>query len=353
MWAAEANGDIGFRFTLQGELDDDKEEHDPDLQLRDFNLETSLNPSTSTPCMTDAGKSLISNLQVQKPNRGGEEETEVFENESVDDNQNRSHANNCRSAIDREEQVECDRRGQEMTKKDHELQNKHSKSSTCKNCGTGSQTCTCLVKNGDAKYQCPNCDFDTKYRQNLYRHMAAEKIHLDKGRNRACNRLSRIRQNSSIIRQNSSRIRQNSSRKRLQSTRVLLGKDQKNSLRSCGSCDFKTSKLRNLKRHILLTHFNKEEYLEKYCNYRKGKYMKSGQTCHKCGKKWRNASQLWMHMCAQHGVVSKGDLLKKIVLGLKKKSSKSASRDKDFKESKGLEDDTGSTSLTGAPSSEV
>ena len=343
MWAAEANGDIGFRFTLQGELDDDKEEHDPDLQLRDFNLETSLNPSTSTPCMTDAGRSLISNLQVQKPNRGGEEETEVFENESVDENQNRSHANNRRSAIDRKEQVECDRRGQEMTKKDHDLQNKQSKSSTCKNCGIGPQTCTCLVKNGDAKYQCPNCDFDTKYRQNLYRHMAA-----DKARNGTCNRLSRIRQV-----QNSSRIRQNSSRKRVQSTRVLLGKDQKNSLRSCGSCDFKTSKLRNLKRHILLTHFNKEEYLEKYCNYRKGKYMKSGQTCHKCGKKWRNASQLWMHMCSQHGVVSKEDLIKKIVLGLKKRSSKSASREKGFKESKGLEDDTGSTSLTGAPSSEV
>ena len=344
MWAAEANGDIGFRFTLQGELDDDKEEHDPDLQLRDFNLATSLNPSTSTSCMTDTGKSLKSNLQVQKPNRGGEEEeTEVFENESVDENQNRSHANNRRSAIDRKEQVECDRRGQEMTKKDHDLQNKQSKSSTCKNCGTGSQTCTCLVKNGDAKYQCPNCDFDTKYRQNLYRHMAA-----DKSRNGACNRLSRIRQM-----QNSSRIRQNSSRKRLQSTRVLLGKDQKNSLRSCGSCDFKTSKLRNLKRHILLTHFNKEEYLEKYCNYRKGRYTKRGQTCHKCGKKWRNASQLWMHMCSQHGVVSKEDLIKKIVLGLKKKSSKSASRDKDFKESKGLEDDAGSTSLTGAPSSEV
>ena len=92
---------------------------------------------------------------------------------------------------------------------------------------------------------------------------------------------------------------------------------------SCGSCDFKTLKLKNLRRHILLNHSKKEDFLGRYYkNYKRGKHLQGEHTClnEKCGKKFKRMSNLWLHMCYQHAIVAK-DLVSQAALGVRRKSS--------------------------------
>lgn len=113
---------------------------------------------------------------------------------------------------------------------------------------------------------------------------------------------------------------------------------------SCGSCDFKTLKLKNLRRHILLNHSKKEDFLGRYYkNYKRGKHLQGEHTClnEKCGKKFKRMSNLWLHMCYQHAIVAK-DLVSQAALGVRRKSSNTTLPEKT--DSPVSRTDTGNTS---------
>ena len=86
-------------------------------------------------------------------------------------------------------------------------------------------------------------------------------------------------------------------------------------LTSCGSCNFKTSTHPKLIRHIQLMHCKKESYFQA----REDEFRDTTCNHANCGKSFKNWSDLWVHLCNQHHVISK-DVVRDAALGIKERS---------------------------------
>ena len=86
-------------------------------------------------------------------------------------------------------------------------------------------------------------------------------------------------------------------------------------LTSCGSCNFKTSTHPKLIRHIQLMHCKKESYFQA----REDEFRDTTCNHANCGKRFKNWSDLWVHLCNQHHVISK-DVVRDAALGIKERS---------------------------------
>jgi len=86
-------------------------------------------------------------------------------------------------------------------------------------------------------------------------------------------------------------------------------------LTSCGSCNFKTSTHPKLIRHIQLMHCKKESYFQA----REDEFRETTCNHANCGKRFKNWSDLWVHLCNQHHVISK-DVVRDAALGIKERS---------------------------------
>ena len=271
LWAADANKDIGFNFSLR-ELPNCNEENrdDVELQFRDFNL-ANFNQSSAaaTTCALNAEESIFT-PESQQPNPGSLD-TEIKDPVVMIGSGGETQGFVPRRR--RNEKMKCDECSWEGTRGAYggHIRKVHGKKPNLTRCEKCGLKCYSLWL---VSHKCPD----------------------------KC-------------------------RKQYQ-TKRSKGDDRKGARRygggTCGTCGFKTSDLRS---HVLLRHSNKEQYLEEHYNHTN----KDGYNCHSCGKHFPAKNSLWKHVSRMHGVVTI-DEIRKVAMGKNVVEDKSLEKDQTMTE---------------------
>ena len=250
MWSADANKDIGFKFSLREELTNEKEKEDRDLQLRDFNIANFNQSSASTTCPLNAERGTLT-PESQEPNPG-RHDTEMEDPVVMIGNGDQQGFNAKTRPTLRTERMKCEECSWEGTR--------HAYGSHMKR----------LHGTKPKLARCDECGLK-------------------------CYELWLLSHKSRGLCQ---RLHDGTERK----------KSKNYSAGTCGTCGFKTS---NLRSHVLLRHSKKEQYLQEHYNVAKGdEDLKCGYNCRSCGKHFSRKTRLWMHISRLHGVVSMEEISK-------------------------------------------
>ena len=264
MWTADANKDIGFRFTLRQDFPgDDGGNH----ALREFNLER----CDKARLRVDE-EVLEGQHQEANPGPGGQEvvaEKDRFISGQNSDSKVRNMPGRCRGS---QELVQCKQCDQQMQRRNYSAHLRR------------------VHKQVPNLSKCENCKVRTL---SVFPHVC---------------KVRPARFPSPYPQQGGGLV--------------------EGEIRTCGTCGYKSSNVKRLTSHILLMHSGKEKYLQQHYNLSPKDSVKKEYSCQfggeACGKKFKSKATLWKHLCWRHGVVAE-DEINKAALGTEGESSKASS----------------------------
>jgi len=344
VWAADANKDIGFKFSSREELTNGEMKEDRDLQLRDFNLVNFNQSSAPTTCVVN-GRDCVFAPESQEPNPG-RHDTEIKNPKIMIDSGDQQNFNAKTGSSSGQEKRKCNECNWEGNRKAYgmhkiRVHGTRRKLTRCENCGTksctlfphkcrlnierkshrrGIEACgTCGLKTSDLRshvllrhskkeqylfehynvkqseelmggYNCQSCGKHFSVKSKLWKHICIMHGVITK-------------EEINAAAMGKDMVEDQSLEKRLLD--VVERRRPKDGAGTCGTCGFKAS---NLRCHVLLRHSKKDQYLKEHYNIRRKEQVKGGYNCHYCGKHVTNTTDLWRHICSKHGVITQEEI---------------------------------------------